>query len=87
MKNKTIITTAISGLMALGLATANTAQAQDEKETEHCFGVAKAGTNDCQTPTSSCQGTSLVDDQGTAFITVPKGLCERLTGGTLEPKS
>ena len=84
MKNKAIVTTAISGLLALGLSTANTAFAEDS---EQCYGVAKAGKNDCQTATSACQGTSLIDNQPDAFILVPAGLCEKLVGGTAEPQA
>jgi uncharacterized membrane protein len=53
---------------------------------EKCYGIAAAGQNDCATKTSSCAGTSKVDDQGDAFIAVPKGLCGKITGGSLKPK-
>jgi uncharacterized membrane protein len=48
---------------------------------EKCYGVAKAGKNDCQTATSSCAGTSKTDRQADAFITVPKGTCSKIAGG------
>lgn len=53
-------------------------------EMEHCFGVAKAGKNDCKTKTSSCVGTSKTDNQKDAFIATPKGLCDKIAGGSLE---
>ncbi len=53
---------------------------------EKCYGVAAAGQNDCATKTSSCAGTAKMDRQGDAFIAVPKGLCEKLAGGSLTPK-
>ena len=52
-------------------------------EKEKCYGIAKAGKNDCATKTSSCVGTSKTDFQKDAFIAIPKGLCERLAGGSL----
>lgn len=52
-------------------------------EKEKCYGVVKAGKNDCATKNSSCAGTSKTDSQTDSFIAVPKGLCERLTGGSL----
>ena len=58
-------------------ATAQTAS------TEKCFGVAKAGKNDCQTKHSSCAGTSKKDNQRDAWLTLPKGACEKIVGGTL----
>ena len=78
-----IVATAVAA--ALGFAAAATpAAAAGEKE--KCYGVVKAGANDCATANSSCAGTSTVDNQGDAFIAVPKGLCERLAGGSTTPK-
>jgi uncharacterized membrane protein len=53
---------------------------------EKCFGVAKAGKNDCQTAQSSCAGTSKRDAQGDAWIYVPAGSCERIVGASLTKK-
>jgi uncharacterized membrane protein len=50
---------------------------------EKCYGVAKAGKNDCATKNSSCAGTSKTDSQTDVFLVVPSGLCERITGGSL----
>lgn len=58
------------------------AQAQSG-ETEKCYGVAKAGKNDCQTATSSCAGSAKKDRQADAWIAVPKGTCAKLHGGSL----
>ncbi len=78
--NKTLISTAISGLIALGATGASlTANAA---EMEKCYGVAKAGKNDCQTNTSACAGTSKTDGQKDAWLFVPKGTCEKLVGGS-----
>ena len=55
-------------------------------EAERCFGIARAAKNDCQTANSSCAGTSKRDKQGDAWIYVPKGTCERLVDGSLQPK-
>ncbi len=81
---KTLIAAAISGALALGsLSLSGTVSADDDME--KCYGVAKAGHNDCQTANSSCAGTSTMDNQGDAFVAVPKGLCDKLTGGSMEP--
>ena len=55
-------------------------------EAQKCYGVAKAGKNDCQTANSSCAGTSKRDGQGDAWIYMPAGSCNRLVGGSLQPK-
>jgi len=51
--------------------------------TEKCYGVAKAGKNDCQTRYSSCAATSKKDGQADAWLTVPAGTCEKIVGGKL----
>ena len=56
-------------------------------EHEKCFGITKAGKNDCQTANSSCAGTSKRDKQGDAWIYVPKGTCDRVVEGSLQAKN
>lgn len=47
---------------------------------EKCFGVAKAGKNDCYAGAgTTCAGTSTVDYQGNAFKLEPKGTCTQIT--------
>ncbi|KGP62180.1 signal peptidase [Legionella norrlandica] len=67
----------------LVLAASNSALAEDQN-IEKCYGVVKKGMNDCSTATSSCAGSSTKDNQKDAFILLPKGICERLVGGSLE---
>ena len=56
-------------------------------EHEKCYGVAKAGKNDCQTATHSCAGTATKDTQGDSWIYVPAGTCDKLAGGSAQPKA
>ncbi len=56
-------------------------------EKEKCYGVAKAGQNDCHTKAHSCAGSAKTDANGQEWISMPKGLCEKLAGGSLTPKS
>ena len=65
---------------AVGMTFAAGQAVAAKKKMEKCYGVVKAGKNDCQTATSSCAGTSKVDDQKDAWVLVPAGLCDRLTG-------
>jgi uncharacterized membrane protein len=62
---------------ALGMAAAGqSANAADEGEKEKCFGVAKAGENDCKAGAgTSCASTSKIDYQGNSWKLVPKGTC------------
>jgi uncharacterized membrane protein len=76
-------------MIAIGaaLAVAPLASVADAAENEKCYGIAAAGKNDCQTATSSCAGTATADSQGDAWIYVPAGTCEKIAGGSLEPKA
>jgi len=67
--------------MSAGVAAVASPPAQAEKrQTEKCYGIAKAGKNDCTGgPSSSCSGTSTRDYQGNAWKLVPKGSCVRIT--------
>lgn len=54
---------------------------------EKCYGIAKAGKNDCaSTGNNSCGGTSKVDSDPKAWIYVPAGYCERIVGGSKAAK-
>lgn len=55
---------------------ASTAQAAVPDNMEKCFGVSKAGHNDCAAGAgTTCAGTSQVDYQGNAWSLVAKGTC------------
>lgn len=82
-----IVSSALAGALALGGMAVLGPVTAAEGEMEKCYGIAKAGKNDCATASSSCAGTSKVDGQGDAFIAVPKGTCEKIVGGSTTPKS
>lgn len=86
--------TSLAAALALGLtAMAATAGAADAPKpaTEKCYGVSKAGQNDCAAGAgTSCAGTSSVDYQGDAWTLVEKGTCTKIKTpkgyGSLTPK-
>lgn len=80
MTQRLIASTALASLLALGLA--GQAAAQD-KAKEKCFGIAKAGQNDCAnlSGSHSCAGQSKVDKGADEWKYVAKGTCKDL-GGT-----
>ncbi|NLS14787.1 DUF2282 domain-containing protein [Vibrio sp. SM6] len=80
-KSNLAVTAAITGIIAMGGTMLTTAPATAAQDKEKCYGVVKAGKNDCATKTTSCAGTSTEDNQSDAFVIVPKGLCDRLVGG------
>lgn len=79
----------IAATLAIALC-ATAGAAEPKKEMEKCYGVAKAGQNDCSAgPGSSCAGTSKVDFQGDAWTLVEKGTCTSIKTpkgyGSLKP--
>jgi len=85
MKTKSaLLSTAIGSLLALSL-TSISAYAADDASMEKCYGVAKAGKNDCAGPAHACAGQSK-ESSGKEWIKLPKGSCERIVGGSLSPK-
>ena len=81
MKKQTILTAAIGSLLVLGMANANAA---DKKSgMEECFGIAKAGKNDCSSNKSahSCAGQGTKNNDPMDFVAVPKGTCDKISGG------
>jgi uncharacterized membrane protein len=87
LKDSNAITSAaVAGLFALtALGAATSAYAANKPE--KCYGVVKAGKNDCQTSSGSCAGTTKQDGQPDAWLYLPKGTCEKIVGGSLKPKS
>jgi uncharacterized membrane protein len=79
-----------SALAAVCVAGIGTAQAADTgAEKEKCFGIAKAGQNDCASVmgTHSCAGHAKTDKSLTEWKYVPKGTCASAGGTTAMPKS
>ena len=86
MNSKTLVNSALASVFALGLvAIASQATAAEEKSAEKCYGIVKAGKNDCQTNAHACTGQASKDGQGDSWIYVPKGSCEKIVGGSLKP--
>ncbi len=75
-----------AGALALAVANAPVDAHADDKE--KCYGVVKAGANDCGNAqgTHSCAGHAAADADGGEWVFVPKGLCDKLSGGSTEPK-
>ena len=88
MNTKTaILAAAIGGLVACAGPAAFAADDAKQGATEKCYGVSKAGKNDCAGPAHSCQGLSKKDADGKEWVKLPKGTCERIVGGSLTAKS
>lgn len=85
-KRDFLIRSAVTSLLAVGATTFGTqAMAAEKADMEKCYGIAKAGKNDCSVKESShaCAGQSMKDKAADAFVLVPKGTCEKIAGGNL----
>jgi uncharacterized membrane protein len=82
-----MLKTAVFAGPALAAALTLAASGAGAADNEKCYGISKAGKNDCQTATHSCAGTSITDAAGDSWIYVPAGTCEKIVGGSLTPKS
>lgn len=84
MKNQALVSSALVAALSLGLV----AQAQAaESGKEKCYGIAKAGQNDCATANGShsCAGQSKKDNDANEWKYVAKGTCEKAGGVTKTP--
>jgi len=87
MNKKLLIGTAVASALTVAVATSSVVVAKGGAKMEKCYGVAKAGKNDCKAGAgTSCAGTSTKDGQANSWMFVAKGTCEKLVGGSLEAK-
>ena len=86
MDNRNILSAAIGGILALGLISGSASAADKKVEMEKCFGIAKAGMNDCSSNKSahSCAGQATISNDPMDFVAVPKGTCGKIAGGMTE---
>lgn len=82
MKQTNLIASTAAAVLLMTLAAAPASAADKEK----CFGIAKAGQNDCASTTGahSCAGQSKVDMDKSEWKYVAAGTCKELKGLTAE---
>jgi uncharacterized membrane protein len=81
MNSRLVVSSALASALALGLVGQVAAQ---DKGKEKCFGIAKAGQNDCAnlSGSHSCAGQSKVDMAADEWKYVAKGTCKDMKGKT-----
>jgi uncharacterized membrane protein len=88
MKKNIALRTAVAGVVALGLLAVGTPSMAGGKhdkmkmDGEKCYGVAKAGMNDCKSGLHACKGKAQKDGEKGSFIVVPHGTCHKIVGGS-----
>lgn len=83
MNQRLILSSALASAMALGLVGQAAAQSGGK---EKCYGIAKAGQNDCAnlSGTHSCAGQSKADMSPDDWKYVAKGSCAKMGGKTAD---
>ena len=78
-----LIAAALATVCATGAVSA--ADTVDASEKEKCFGISKAGQNDCAAANGAhgCAGQASLDKGAADWNHVPKGTCKK-AGGTLQ---
>jgi len=79
MNSKLIVSSALASVLALGLVGQVAAQ---DKAKEKCYGIAKAGQNDCAnlSGSHSCAGQSKADMGADEWKYVAAGTCAKMGG-------
>lgn len=94
MRKEQILRSAIAGVLALGGITVAGQGVADNMSMgmgkpvmksgyEKCFGIAKAGMNDCagKGAPHACAGQATKDRDTIDFVYLPKGTCGKIAGG------
>jgi uncharacterized membrane protein len=89
MNHHSTIQAAIAGVLALGVAaTAFAGPVTPKANQEKCYGIAKAGQNDCGTAKHACAGEGAkVDKDPSEWKYVDQGTCAKVGGKTSPPKA
>lgn len=82
-KSEIAIRAAMASLISVGLATASQTAFAAKGDQEKCYGVVKAGKNDCASAGNACAGQVKNDGVKDAWVYLPKGTCEKIVGGSL----
>ncbi len=91
-KRQALIAAALASVCAMNAnaapADASAPAAKAKPAKEKCYGIAKAGQNDCATASGShsCAAQSTVDKDPAEWKYVVKGTCEKVGGKTVAPK-
>lgn len=89
MNKRQVLRTAVASVLAMGVVAVGSAPAMaaGKPPMEKCFGIAKAGKNDCASKTAghACAGQSTKNGDKQSFLIVPKGTCDKIVGGSTTP--
>jgi uncharacterized membrane protein len=90
MKTNPTAFTASSLLAALAMAatvpvTGQAGPVDQPSGSEKCYGIAKAGKNDCAASAHSCAGQGTQNRDKSSYVYLPIGACSKIDGGSSSP--
>ena len=88
-KRQALIAAALATMLASVANASPPADSMAQAEKEKCFGISKAGQNDCAAAygSHSCAGQAKTDKGAHDWKYVAKGTCEKAGGKMAAPKS
>jgi uncharacterized membrane protein len=84
MNKKLLLLSAAAAVATAGALSLTSEKANAGGDKEKCYGVVKAGKNDCGASGHSCAGQAKEDGDANEWVFVPKGLCDKLVDGSTE---
>ena len=88
MDKRLALQSALASFLAVGvLSAAHAGPVAADASKDKCYGIAKAGQNDCASATGahSCAGTATKDNDAGDWKYVAKGTCEKMGGSMTAP--
>ncbi|HUA24923.1 MAG TPA: DUF2282 domain-containing protein [Steroidobacteraceae bacterium] len=82
------IATVVGGLALAGAIprVSHAGPVAQPNDSEKCYGIAKAGKNDCAAGIHSCAGQSTRNSDKESFVYLPVGACSKIAGGSTSPR-
>lgn len=76
-----LVASSLLGALAISTA-AHAGPVAQPSGSEKCYGISKAGRNDCAAGVHSCAGQATRAMDKASFVYLPKGACAKISGGS-----
>lgn len=83
--NRITLAAALTTAVGLAIATQAATTVARADDNEKCYGINAVAKNDCAAGAHSCAGQATQAHDAASFVLLPKGTCEKIDGGHLEP--
>jgi uncharacterized membrane protein len=83
--SSTVSASSLLGALALAATIANAGPVEQPSGSEKCYGIAKAGKNDCAAGAHSCAGQATKNSDKASFVYLPVGACSKIANASTAP--